>query len=246
METVCKFYWVLTYKTETLRGPFANFLDSLVTPNRNFVEVLWRSLFEVPPLASDALITTLNPLLENLLQTVNNFEISYLGTLFSWSEKPRNYMGRDLNWILCLVWKKWIRRTPLEHPPYSSDLAPCDFSTLSNHENGAPKQEISKWSTVCSTFSRSGWRVVRNVSLAKGSTSKKWPSPHLHEVPTRSNKLSPRTLQTTFVHPRTVTPSTSVHRSSCFVGLKINTRTLCQLHRVSNRDPGMTNTKQEW
>jgi hypothetical protein len=26
---------------------------------------------------------------------------------------------------------------------------------FSNHENGAPRQEISKWSTVCSTFSRS-------------------------------------------------------------------------------------------
>jgi hypothetical protein len=49
-----------------------------------------------------------------------------------------------------------------------------------NHEKGAPRQEISKWSTVCSTFSRSGWSVVRSASLAKGGTSKKRPSPHLH------------------------------------------------------------------
>jgi hypothetical protein len=35
------------------------------------------------------------------------------------------------------------------------------------------RQEISKWSTVCSTFSRSGWSVVRSASLAKGGTSKK-------------------------------------------------------------------------
>jgi hypothetical protein len=54
--------------------------------------------------------------------------------------------------------------------------------------------EISKWSTVCSTFSRSGWSVVRSASLAKGGASKKRPSPHLHKVPTRSNKVSPRTL----------------------------------------------------
>jgi hypothetical protein len=40
---------------------------------------------------------------------------------------PRNLMGRDLNWILCSAWKMWIGGTPLEHPPYSSDLAPCDF-----------------------------------------------------------------------------------------------------------------------
>jgi hypothetical protein len=49
---------------------------------------------------------------------------------------------------------------------------------------------------VCSTFSRSGCSVVRSVSLAKGGTSKKRPSPHLHKVSIRSNKVSPRTLQT--------------------------------------------------
>jgi hypothetical protein len=36
-------------------------------------------------------------------------------------------MERDLNWILCSAWKKWIGGTPLEHPPHSPDLAPCDF-----------------------------------------------------------------------------------------------------------------------
>jgi hypothetical protein len=29
--------------------------------------------------------------------------------------------------ILCSAWKKWIGRTPSEHPPYSPDLAPRDF-----------------------------------------------------------------------------------------------------------------------
>jgi hypothetical protein len=85
------------------------------------VETLWRCgdglFFEVPPLASDALLTTLHPLLE----------ISCLGAPFSWLEKPRNRMGRDLNWILCLAGKKWIDGSPLKHPPYSPDLAPCDF-----------------------------------------------------------------------------------------------------------------------
>jgi hypothetical protein len=68
-----------------------------------------------------------------------------------------------------------------------------------NHEEGAVRQEISKWLTVCSTFSRRGWSVVRSASLAKGGTSKKRLSPHLHEVPTRSNKVSPRTLQTALI-----------------------------------------------
>jgi hypothetical protein len=45
-------------------------LAHLITPSRN----LWRCgdglFFEVPPLASDALLTALHPFLENVLQTV--------------------------------------------------------------------------------------------------------------------------------------------------------------------------------
>jgi hypothetical protein len=54
--------------------------------------------------------------------------------------------------------------------------------------------------TTVTPFSRSGFSVVRSASLAKGGTSKRRPSPHLHEVPTRSNKVSPRTLQTALIH----------------------------------------------
>jgi hypothetical protein len=39
--------------------------------------------FEVPPLASDALLATLHPLLRNVLETVDHFEISCLGAPFS-------------------------------------------------------------------------------------------------------------------------------------------------------------------
>jgi hypothetical protein len=66
------------------------------------------------------------------------------------------------------------------------------FLGFPNHEKGA--------STVCSTFSRSGLSVVRGSSLVKGGTSKKIPSPHLHKVPTQSNKASPRTFQTALVY----------------------------------------------
>jgi hypothetical protein len=90
------------------------------------VGTLWRCgdslFFEVPPLESDALLTTLHQLLENVLQTVDHFEISCLGAPFSWLEKPRNRMGRDLNWILCSPWKKWIGETPLQHPSYSPHI----------------------------------------------------------------------------------------------------------------------------
>jgi hypothetical protein len=76
---------------------------------------------------------------------------------------------------------------------------PMRFLGYSNHEKGAPRQGTLKWSTVCSTFLRRGWSVVRSASLAMGGTSEKRPSPHLHKVPTRSNKVSPRTLQTAIV-----------------------------------------------
>jgi hypothetical protein len=67
---------------------------------------------------------------------------------------------------------------------------------------GQNRVSLSSWSlrqTVCSTFSRNGWSVIRSASLAKWGTSKKRPSPHLHEVPTWSNKVSPRTFQTALV-----------------------------------------------
>jgi hypothetical protein len=68
---------------------------------------LWRCgdglFFEVPPLASDALLTMLHPLLENVLQTVDNFEISCLRDPFSWLENPRNHMEQDLDCMMDIL-----------------------------------------------------------------------------------------------------------------------------------------------
>jgi hypothetical protein len=51
------------------------------------VGTLWRCgdglFFEVSLLPSDAILTTIHPLLENVLQTVDYFEISCLGAPFS-------------------------------------------------------------------------------------------------------------------------------------------------------------------
>jgi hypothetical protein len=111
--------------SQEIRGQFAKFVDLLSD---------WTQcrcgdglFFEVATLASDALLTTLHSLLENVLQSVHYFGISCLGHPSSWLEKTRNRMGRDLNWILCSAWKKWIGGTPLEHLPFSPDLASCDF-----------------------------------------------------------------------------------------------------------------------
>jgi hypothetical protein len=95
------------------------------------VGTLWRCgdglFFKVPPLASDALLTTLHPLLENVLQTVDHFEISCLGAPFSWLEKPRNRMGRDLDCMADVLmgfhWSSFSK----PNTDFNSDLAPRDF-----------------------------------------------------------------------------------------------------------------------
>jgi hypothetical protein len=38
--------------------------------------------------------------------------------------------------------KKWIGGTPLEHTPYSPDLAPLRFLSFSNHEEVAPRRNF--------------------------------------------------------------------------------------------------------
>jgi hypothetical protein len=108
----------------------------------------------------------------------------------------------ELNSVFCL--EKVDRWNFIRTSAIQSRSRPMRFLGSSNHEKRAPRQEISKWSTVCRMFSRSGWSVVRSTSLAKGGTSKKRPSPHLHKVPTRSSEVSPRTFQMalvrTYVH----------------------------------------------
>jgi hypothetical protein len=83
--------------------------------------------FIVPPSASDKLLTTLHPLLENMLRTVDHFEISCLEAPFSWLEKPRNRMGRDLNCMADVL--MGVHRSTFSDPntEFNSDLAPCDI-----------------------------------------------------------------------------------------------------------------------
>jgi hypothetical protein len=113
--------------------------------------------------------------------------------------KHRNCMGRDLD-CMADVLMGFHRSTFSKPNRIQFRSRSMRFLGFSNHEKRAPTQEISKWSTVCSTFSRSGRSVVRSASLAKGGTSRKRPSSHLHNVPTLSNMLSPRTFQAALVY----------------------------------------------
>jgi hypothetical protein len=92
---------------------------------------LWRCgdglFFEVLLLASDALLTTLHPLLENVLQTVDHFEISCLGAPFSWLAKPRNRMWRDLDCMADVLMGFHRSTFSKLNTEFNSDLDPCDF-----------------------------------------------------------------------------------------------------------------------
>jgi hypothetical protein len=95
------------------------------------VGTFWRCgdglIFELSPLVSDALLTTLHPLLENVLQTVDHLEISCLGVPFSWLGKPRNLMGRDLDSMADVLMGFYPSTFSKPNTEFSSHLAPCDF-----------------------------------------------------------------------------------------------------------------------
>jgi hypothetical protein len=107
------------------------------------LRTLWRCgdglLFEVPAFESDALLTMLHPLIENVLQTVDHFEISCLGAPFSWLEKPRNRMGArsELNSVFGL--EKVYRWNPIRIFTIQSRSRPMRYLGFSNHEKGAPR-----------------------------------------------------------------------------------------------------------
>jgi hypothetical protein len=118
------FFWLLTQSARAVwkvRG-----LTLLLR-----VGTLWRCgdglFFEVPPLASDTLLTTLHPLLENVLQTVDHFEISCLGAPISWLEKPRNCRGRDLDCMADIIMGSYRSTFSKLNTEFNSNLAPCDF-----------------------------------------------------------------------------------------------------------------------
>jgi hypothetical protein len=189
MENQC-YKYIYEVRLESSRTHF-------ITPSRNFVEVRWWSLFRSTSLGKRC--------------TPNNAPpTSRKRAADSWS--LRNFLPRSSIFMVGKAQKSHGTRL---HDGYSNVVPPIHFFqgehriqfrsrpmrflSFSNHENGNPRQEISKWSTVCTTFSKSEWSVVRSALPAKGGASKRRPSPHLHKVLTRSNKVSPRNFQTALI-----------------------------------------------
>jgi hypothetical protein len=183
-----------------LEGRLQSSGTHLITPSRNFVEVRWRSLFRSTTLGKQCISYNAPPTSRKRTAdrwSLRNFLLRSSLFVVGKAQKSRGARS-ELNFLF--RFEKVGRWNPVRTSAIQSRSRTMWFLSFSNHEKGAPKQEISKWLTVCSTFSRSGRSVVRSASLAKGGTSKKRLSPLLHEVPTRSNKVSPRTFHTAFVH----------------------------------------------
>jgi hypothetical protein len=172
----------------------------LLTPSRNFVEVRWRSLFHRTSLGKRCTSYNASPTPRKRAAdrwSLRNFLPR--SSLFIVGKAQKSHWARSGLYGGCSNGAPPIHFFEVEHR-IQFRSRPMRFLSFSNHEKGASRQEISKWSPVCSTFSRSGWSVVRSASLAKGDTSKKRPSPHLYEVPTWTNMMSPRNIQTILLY----------------------------------------------
>jgi hypothetical protein len=102
-------------------------------------------------LASNALLTTLHPLLKNVLQTVYHFEISCLRAPFPWLEKPRNCMGRDLNCMADVLTGFHQSTFSKLNTKFRSDITAhgfWDFPTMKRELQGK-KFQSDQWSAAC-------------------------------------------------------------------------------------------------
>jgi hypothetical protein len=126
----------------------------LITPSQNSVEVRWRSLFRSTSLGNrctsyDASPTSWKRAADRL--SLRNFLPR--SSIFMVGKAQKSHGVRsELNSVFGLV--KVNRWNPIRTSAMQSISRPIRFLGFSIHEEGAPRQEISKWSTVCSTFSK--------------------------------------------------------------------------------------------
>jgi hypothetical protein len=124
---------------------------------------------------------------------VDHFNFSCLAALFSWLEKPRNRMRRDLDCMADVL--MGFHRSTFSKPN-------TEFNAISGllqpRKGSCEARKIEVINGLQNVFEKWVERCKKYIAC-QGSTSKKRPAPHLHKVPTRSNKVSPRTLQTAFV-----------------------------------------------
>jgi hypothetical protein len=138
----------------------------LIPQSQNFVEVQWWSLFQSTSLGKQCTLYNAAPTswkcasdcwsLRNFLPLTSLFMVGKAQKLHG---VRYGLYGRCTNGVPPFHFFQAKHRIQ-----FSS--CPMRFLGFSNHEKIALRQEILKWSTVCSTFLRSGWSIVRSVLLA--------------------------------------------------------------------------------
>jgi hypothetical protein len=155
-----------------IRGPFEKFMDSPYYSESEVLEVRWRSLFRRTSLGRRC--TSYNAPSTSPKRAANRWSLrNFLprSSLFMiWKAQKSQGVRSESNSVFSL--EKVDRWNPIRTSAIQSRSRLMRFLGFSNYEKGAPRQEIWKWSTVCSKFSRSGWSVVRSASLAKGGKLK--------------------------------------------------------------------------
>jgi hypothetical protein len=205
-NAVLKLQWCYSICTET-KEHLSYSLTYLITPSQNFVEVWWQSPFWSTSLGKWCTSYSALPTWKHAADcwSLWNLPWSFLFLVGKAQKSPG--VRSELNSVFSLEklnslfsLEKVDKWNPIRTSTIQSRSHPMWFLGFSNQEKGMPRQEISKWSTVCSMFSRSRWSIVRSASLVKGGTLKKRLSPHLHDILTWSNKASPWTFHTALVY----------------------------------------------
>jgi hypothetical protein len=136
----------------------------LITPSRNFVEVRWRSLFRSTSLGKRCTSYNASPTSRKRAadrRSLRNF-LPRISLLMVEKAQKSHGARSELNFVFGL--EKMDVWNPIRTSAIQSTSRPMRFLGFSNHEKGAPRQEISKWPTR---------EMVGGTLLAKGGTSKK-------------------------------------------------------------------------
>jgi hypothetical protein len=99
------------------------------------------------------------PLLENMLQTIDCFKVSCSGGPFSWLEKSRNHMRQDLDCMVGVLMGFHRSTFSKLNREFNSDFVPCNFwafPTMKRELQGK-KFQSDQQSAACSQEVGGAW-----------------------------------------------------------------------------------------
>jgi hypothetical protein len=162
------------------------------------VEVRWRSLLRSTSVGKPCIYNA-PPTSRKRAADRSSLRDSCLAAPFSWLEKPRNRMGRDMD-CMEVVLMEFLRSNFPSRTQNSIQISSHAISGLFQPWKGSSEgRNFEVINGLQHVFEKSV-ECCKSASLAKGGTTKKRPSPHLHKVQTRSYQVSPRTSQTALVY----------------------------------------------